>query len=161
MTGGEDVEITYYWVDSNAEAKVILEPPPGTTYVIEKVEIQTTDDVVMSCEIRNAVLVDGSTIGLPVPAGTMVEARRPTVIKNQRDIHNWAHVTHPVAPAQGSGSARGMDVTLRIHEVIYLSEVPLLSSLKTCMKVSLDKNEPFAGTWASIVIYGITDEEAA
>jgi len=157
FAGSETVEITYYWVDSTAEAKIIIEPPSGKKYVIDKVEVQTTDDSALSTDVINNVYVDSATFGLP--SGTMLPSRRPTVIKNQTDVHNWAHVTHPIAPPQGSGNPRGVDQTIRIHEVKYLSEVPLLSSMGAYMKVNLRKPLPFPGTWATVVVYGITDDE--
>jgi len=157
FAGTETVEITYYWVDSDAAAQIVVKPPVGTKYIIEKVEVQTTADVVITSSITNNVYVDSGAFGLP--AGTPMSARRPTVIKNQKDIHNWAHVTHPEAPAQGAGSPRGLDSPVRIHEVKYLSEIPLDGNLAAYMKVTLSKNEPFTGTWASVVVYGITEVE--
>ncbi|MGD9729033.1 MAG: hypothetical protein AB7L09_00125 [Nitrospira sp.] len=157
LQAGQIVEVTYYWVDSTSRARIVLKPGAGKRFSVDKVEIQTTEDVYLICDIINNVFIDSSVLGLP--GGTPMPARRPTVIKNQRDVHNWAHVTHPVAPPQGAGQPRGLAVSVRIHEVNYLSEVPLLSSLGACLVVELAENKPFPGTWASVVIYGISDPE--
>lgn len=158
---GKVVAVDYYYADSTCAARVLVEPSPGTTYAIEKVEIQTTADVVPTSDMVSTVLISTNVYraqGLVFfPPDEHVQARRPTVLKTMQDVHNWAHVVHPEGPAHAVGRPRGLQSPIRVHEVKYLSEIPVYGDFGAKLYFTLGENKPFEGTWASIVVYGITD----
>lgn len=157
LTAGDAVAVTYFWVDSTCEGKLEIIPPAGKNYLIEKVEIQTTADVVIKGDMVSNVYVDSAVFGLT--PGTPMQSRRPTILKNFKDVHNWAHLVHPEGNAQAVSDPRGLPSPVRVHEVRYLSEIPLLNSMGAKMHIGITGNIPFDGTWASVVVYGITDDE--
>jgi len=151
------VSVTYFYVDGTGEGKLLVAPGAGKKFLIDKIEIQTTTDVVIKADMVSNVYVDSSVFGLP--PGTPMAGRRPTILKNFKDVHNWAHLIHPESQAQAANDPRGLPAAVRVHEVRYLSEIPLLSSMGATLKTAIVGNVPFEGTWASVVIYGITDVE--
>ena len=88
-------------------------------------------------------------------------ADRPTVIKKVSDIVNWAYGARPQIPAQGGASnPRRLSHAVNIHQVRYTSEIPLLSSMAMYMQVNTANSKEFDGDWATVVIYGIEEDES-
>ena len=148
----QDAEIraTYWYIGEDGPACVAIVPGAGRKVSIQRIEVQSTTDVVM-----NDSLINNVYLGTP-PGGT--PARRPTVIKNMFDLINWAHGSYVQIPAQG-GTIRGTQEAINIHRVEYLSSIPLLSSLQMYLRIFLENGIEFGGTWATIVIYGIDEAE--
>lgn len=146
------ITATYYYVPANEGPCVLVVPGAGKRYMIDRVEIQSSPDAAPKCDI-----IMGVYAGAAPPSGTLVE--RPTVIKNIYDIVNWAYGSRPQVETHAGAEARGLNHLINIHQVRYASEIPLLSSSLMYMQVHLDQAVPFAGTWATIVIYGIEEDE--
>lgn len=149
----DEVAITspgYYYVPTDACACVMVMPSAGKKYLIDRIEIQATADAEFKDTIVNNVFT-----GTP-PDGTPM--RRPTVIKNMYDLINWAHGSFAVIPAQG-GTTRGIPENIHIHRVEYITAIPLLNSYSMYLRIYLENGVEFGGTWATVVIYGMDEDE--
>ena len=146
------ITATYYYVGATTGPSVLVVPSAGKRFMIDRVEIQSSPD---ACPLSSMVM--GVYAGAAPPNGFLVE--RATIIKNIYDIVNWAYGSRPQVEIQGDGHPRSLFHKINVHQVRYASEIPLLSSMAMYMQVHLSKAVAFAGTWASIVIYGIEEAE--
>jgi hypothetical protein len=150
---GVAVVCTYWYVPKAGVPYIRLVAPTNKQYSILRVEVQSTTDV----ELDGSIIMNVYAGAAP-PNGVAV--RRPTIVKNIHDLINWAYGSFDQIPAQG-GATRGLGLPVNIHRVEYISEVPLLSSQLMYMQVHTDPNTEFTGTWASVVIYGMEEDEPA
>lgn len=141
------IECTYYYAPLDKGPKVVVQATPGTKFMISRMEVQASPD---ACPMSDILIC--------VWAGPNLLAR-PTVIKNYHDIVSWARGGYPPIPAQGAAETRALPHEVNIHQIRYSSEIPLLSSAAMKIETTLSKPEPFAGTWATIVLYGVAEPE--
>jgi len=146
------ITATYYYAPADIGPRVLIVPGTGRRFMVDRVEIQSSPD---SCPMTDIVM--GVYVGAPPPYGVLAE--RPTVVKNIYDIVNWAYGSRPQIESQGDGNPRALNHKINVHQVLYASEIPLLSSYAMYMQVNLASPIAFAGTWATIVIYGIEEPE--
>lgn len=149
---GLGITVTYWYVPAAVGPKVRIVPSTGKRYMIDRVEIQSSPD---SCPKSDIVM--GVYAGAAPPNGVLIE--RPTIVKNIYDIVNWAYGSRPQIEIQGGGATRALTHQINIHQVLYATEVPLLSSSLMYMEVSLAQPVEFDGTWATVVIYGVEEDE--
>jgi hypothetical protein len=146
------ITATYYYAAATDVACSIVVPGAGKKHHIDRVEIQSTPD---ACPMTDIVM--NVYAGAAPPNGQPIA--RPTIIKNVTDIVNWAYGARPQIPVQGGANPRALTAAVNIHQVRYASSISLLSSMAMYVQVHLSGPVEFAGTWASIVIYGIEEAE--
>jgi len=150
---GAAITATYYYVPEDGCACVVVVPAPGRKAIIDRVEVQASDDV----ELADTIVMNVYAGAAP-PNGAPL--RRPTYVKTMWDLINWAHGSYPQIEPHGGAAPRGMGaLKVNIHRVEYMSSVSLLSSQLMYMRVHLADGIEFPGTWSAIVIYGIDEAE--
>ena len=137
------------------------EGDPGRALIIEKAEIQFSDDIAMNSAVKMEVfgLVDFfapqylTTNGGPLPPGTPIPIEE-TVYDSIDQMIDEAVSMFPPIPALSSGSGRGYTRPRYIFQFHYATARPLFSSLGMFMRISV--SEPFGGERATATFYAVS-----
>jgi hypothetical protein len=134
---------------------------PGRALIIEKAEIQFSDDIAMTSGVRMEVfgLVDFfapqllTTNGGPLPPGTPIPIEE-TVYDSVDQMVDESVGMYPSIPALSASTGRGYTRPKYIFEFHYATARPLFSSLGMFMRISVD--EPFGGERATATFYAVS-----
>lgn len=137
------------------------EGDPGRALIIEKAEIQFSDDIGMTSSVKMEIygLVDFfapqllTTNGGPLPPGTPIPIEE-TFYDTVDQMIDEAVGAYPQIPVLSSGTARGYQRPKYIFEFHYATARPLFSSLGMFMRVSVD--EAFTGERATATFYAVS-----
>ena len=137
------------------------EGDPGRALIIEKAEIQFSDDTVMTSAVRMEVygLVDFfapqllTTNGGPLPPGTPIPIEE-TIYDSIDQMIDEAAGMFPVIPVLSTATARGYTKPRYIFQFHYATARPLFSSLGMFLRISVE--EPFGGERATATFYAVS-----
>lgn len=155
LQSDDDVTVTYHYENgSTFYAKVAS----GKTLFIDGSEVQFSTDIDPTDTIKYQIFVYNPyypTYGpLKVPYG------EPNVYKTMADFQVEATKIYPVFPAVGAeGNWRGMSKPLVVLNWDYVSGTLLKSSYGTEIRIWLEHDKPFDGSYASLTFYGIEEDE--
>lgn len=134
---------------------------PGRALIIEKAEIQFSDDIGMTSAVKMEVfgLVDFfapqylTTNGGPLPPGTPIPIEE-TVYDTIDQMIDEAVGMFPGIPSLSSNTLRGYTKPKYIFQFHYATARPLFSSLGMFMRISV--SEPFSGERATATFYAVS-----
>lgn len=150
----DEVTVTYHYENGSTFYAVV---PEGKKLLIDSSEVQFSNDINPTDTIKYQVYVYNPYYPqgpLKVPYGT------PNVYKTMSDFQVEATKTYPEFPAIGNeGNWRAMPNPLIVLNWDYVSGTALKSSYGTEIRIWLEHDEPFEGTYASLTFYGIEEDE--
>ncbi len=154
----QDVEIkaTYYYSPLGAGSEFYLEPPAGKVFLLTDVEIQYTEDLVLTDEVRVGLQMYYPTLAPPPFRIDIPQSMG--IYKGVHDFVNWSRGSFPVIPKAG-GPIRGNKSPIIQLRFEYKSPVELYPSAGMRFKVWLPNHRPFRGSYASLTFYGVVVDE--
>jgi hypothetical protein len=161
---GPDDTVTcdyHYATDSTFTVR----PEPGTILRIEFAEVQFTTDVIItdSCTFQPYGLVDAFAPQLvqagAVPSGTLIPLGIPAVYKSISDYQNDAVRAYPTYPMLGGSGWRGFDVPVVVFDWDYQTSTVLSSKAGMEVRLKLEHDSPFGGTYATATFYCVVEVE--
>lgn len=161
LTANDEVKVTYHYAGSS---EFRIKPAAGKRLSIALVEVQFSDDVVLtdSVTFQPYGYVDvfaPQYTPTPYPSGTLIPLGNPIVYKGMRDYQNDAVRSYVAYPAMGGNSWRGMTTPVLVLDWDYISSTTLLSSAGMEVRVKLQHDTPFGGTYATASFYCVSDNE--
>lgn len=133
----------------------IVGPTAGKRLWVEKSEVQFSNDVDLKDTIHFCPFAYD-----PEDLPNKIAVANPTTYKRAQDFVDEANGTYPQVPAFG-GTTRGLSVPHLVFPFNYLSLKELHSSLGVEIRVWLDQNNAFGGTFATATFYCTSyDEES-
>jgi hypothetical protein len=158
LQGTEVVKVTYHYANGSS---FVVAPLAGKTLVIEKVEVQCSDDLEMNDTFvfQAYGLVDvfaPQLMGPPynLPSGTKIPLGDPLKYKTINDIINDSNHSYPSYPVIGGNGWRGNKKPLWIFAWDYDVGTTLLhSSYGMEVRISLEHETKCGGTSATATLY--------
>lgn len=142
---GAVVEVTYRYATTSAFEIV---PQPGKNVTPLQAEIQFTTDIEIQDTLRYQVMVWDPENEVHVPHG------EPTVFKCFKDYLNDSQRAYPTYPGNGTvGNWRALPVPSIIMDWDYLGENALKSLYGAKLRIWLEHDEPFTGTFCAATFY--------
>lgn len=155
------ITVTYHYENGS---EWVLAPEPGKVLKIRKVEVQFSQDLVLTdsilfqpygpVEIWAPSLVDN-----PYPAGTMLPLGNPDVLKTINDYINDANGAFPSIPAIGGDGWRGTQVPTHIFQWDYQTVTDVRSSLGVEVRIKLQHDAPFGGSCTTATFYCLAEDD--
>lgn len=150
----DEVKVTYYYARSS---QFVVRPSEGTTLSIDMAEVQFSLDVGITDTVvfETFGFVDvfaPQLVGNPYPSGTKIPIKA-FKYKTMNDYHNAAFKSYPAYPASGGNSWRGQQVDVVVYDWDYQRSMPLHSLYGMEVKLYLEHDEPFTGTYATATLY--------
>lgn len=150
----DEVKVSYHYENGSTFYAIV---PNGKKLLIDSSEVQFSDDINLTDTIKYQVFVYNPyyPVGpLKVPYGN------PNVYKTLSDFQVEAMKTYPIFPAIGNeNNWRSMPKPLIVLNWDYVSGTALKSSYGTEIRIWLEHNIPFEGTYASLTFYGSEEDE--
>lgn len=144
------VEVSYRYATTSAFEIV---PLPGQNVTPLQAEIQFTTDIEIQDTLRYQVLIWRPDLQAHVPLG------EPTVFKCFKDYLNDSQRAYPTCPANGTaGNWRALPVPSLVMDWDYLGEKALQSLYGAKLRIWLEHDEPFTGTFCAATFYTREDE---
>jgi len=164
LQGTEVVKVTYHYANGSS---FTVAPIVGKTLVIEKVEVQCSDDLEMNDTFvfQAYGLVDvfaPQLMGPPynLPSGTKIPLGDPLKYKTINDIINDSNHSYPSYPVIGGNGWRGNKKPLWIFAWDYDVGTTLLhSSYGMEVRISLEHETKCGGTSATATMYCTSESE--
>ena len=125
----------------------IVGPTAGKRLWVEKSEVQFSNDVDLKDTIHFCPYAYN-----PADPPNKIPVASPTTYKKAQDFVDEANGTYPQVPAFG-GATRGLSVPHLVFPFNYLALKELKSSQGVEIRVWLENNEPFGGTFATATFY--------
>jgi hypothetical protein len=164
LQGTEVVKVTYHYANGSS---FVVAPLAGKTLVIEKVEVQCSDDLEMNDTFvfQAYGLVDvfaPQLMGPPynLPSGTKIPLGDPLKYKTIGDIVNDCNHSYPAYPVLGGSGWRGNKKPLWIFAWDYDVGTTLLHySYGMEVRISLEHETKCGGTSATVTLYCTSESE--
>lgn len=146
---------------------VYISPISGKELHINKAEIQFTTDVVItdtsvfqlyvySAVVEQALSLPPGTLG---PPGSKYPYTSATKYNSAGDYIAEANGNYPICPAFGGSDWRGLRHPIITIPFDYTALKPLKSSLGAEVRVMLENNEEFGGTYGTVTFYCHSKDE--
>jgi len=142
-----------------------IRPDPGTILRVDFAEVQFTTDIIITdtCTFQPYGLVDVFAPQLVqanmVPSGTLIPLGNPAVYKSISDYQNDAVRAYPAYPSLGGSGWRGFDVPVVVFDWDYQTSTVLSSAAGMEVRLKLEHDVPFGGTYATATFYCVIEEE--
>lgn len=155
LSPSDEVKITYHYATNST---FVVKPDVGKQIKIVYVEVQFSKDIVItdSTVFQPNGYVDIFAPNLtpdPYPPGTLIPLENPVVYKGITDYQNDANRSYPSYPAMGGPGWRGMGEDIIVFVWDYTSSTILRSDYGMEIAISLQHDEPFAGSYATVTFY--------
>ena len=151
QSGGDTVIITYHYATL---ASFTILPAAGKQLLVNMAECQFSTDVVMNDTVTFQVYGYAGVFApqLGYPFTTLIPLTN-FKYKSMNDLYNDACKSYPVYPPMGGAGWRGLNVGSTVLDWDYVSSTTVNSAFGMSIVVSLDHNEPFGGTYATVTFY--------
>lgn len=160
LSGNDVVKVTYHYANGSEFA---LAPASGKSLKITKAEVQFGVDIGLTDSVQFQIygLVDVFAPQLMpgIPSGTKIPLGDPIVYKTMADYYNDGNGAYPTLPALGGGGWRGMQQQVVVMPWDYASVTELKSSLGMEIRIKLEHDTPFTGSFATATFYGLSESE--
>ena len=161
LAGTETVEFTYHYAGS---ATFTIKPNAGKALKMDITEVQFSVDVELTDSVKFQAygFVDVFAPELtptPYPSGTLIPLGDPNVYKTMQDFLNDSVRTYPQYKAFGGFGWRGMSADSCVMDWDYVSSTFLSSAAGMEIRISLEHDVEFGGTFATASIYCIVEDE--
>jgi len=161
------VRASYYAATSSVYT---LAPAPGKMLLIKSAEVQFAADTLMTDTVifelygytaafaphlvddvsPNYVTSFPSTFKLPL---------KQTVYKTMSQFFDESNGAYPVVPAISAGNWRGMSQAVVVFPWDYAAAIPLSSAAGMEIRIYLEHDDPFEGTYATATLYCLSEDE--
>lgn len=155
-----------YWVAG--ESGFIIKPDAGKRLAIQSAEVQFSSDVTMTdtvifelfgfVEDFAPTLWDGYSPPGPYPAGTLIPLKR-TTYKTLSQFVDESNGANPTIKAIGGPSWRGLQHDVTVFPWNYQAVMALDASKGMEIRVFLEHDEPFGGSYATCTMYCLSEDE--
>lgn len=149
---GVDVRASYFKAYSSIQ---IIAPPAGKQFEFEDIELQFTDDLVITTNIVAEIWAYNP---YDLPNKMYIPGTRGTY-KNLHDFINWSKGSFPVIPQFGGSGPRALKGDIYHMRVVYRSPIILKSSLGVEWRIYLADDIPLQGSFGTVTLYGIMNNE--
>jgi hypothetical protein len=162
---GDVVTVEYHYATSSV---FTIAPVSGKTLIIDKVEVQCSDDLEMNdtflFQPYGLVDVFAPQLMEPpynIPSGTKIPLGDPLKYKTINDIVNDCNHSYPAYPVLGGSGWRGNKQPLWIFAWDYdVGSTVLYASYGMEIRISLEHENKCGGTQATATIYCTSENEA-
>ena len=157
---GDVVTVTYHYATSSV---FIVKPDPGKLLSITFAEVQFSDDVILTDTIvfQPYGLVNAFAPHLvaagAVPSGTLIPLGAPAKYKTMRDYQTEAVKSYPMYPPLGGNGWRGMPRGVLPMDWDYVSTTKLDPRAGMEVRLFLEHDTPFGGTYATCSFYATSE----
>lgn len=157
---GASVRATYHYATDSVFS---VAPSDGRVMDIKHVEAQFSTDLGMTDSIIFAPYgyVQDFAPQLtpsPYPEDTLIPLGQ-TKYKSMRDFHNEVNGALPTIPALGGNGWRGVTEEIVVFRWEYAATLQLENSKGMEIRVYLEHDVPFTGTYATATIYALQEDE--
>ena len=153
---GAEIRATYFYSPLDAGSEFYLTPPAGKVFQLTDVEIQFTEDLILTDAV--GVVLQMYLPQYAPPPTRFDIPQSAGIYKGIHDFVNWSRGAFPVIPVCG-GSMRGNKSPIVQLRFQYQSPVELYPSYGMRFKVALPRHRPFRGSYAAMTFYGVTVDE--
>lgn len=161
LTDSSVVKVTYHYENGS---EWVVAPNPGKILKIRKVEVQFSEDIVLTdsilfqpygpVEIWAPNLLDN-----PYPAGTKLPLGNPDVLKTMQDYVNDANGAFPSIPVLGGNGWRGTKSPIHIFQWDYQTLTEVSSAKGVEVRLKLEHDIPFEGSVGVATFYCLSEDE--
>ena len=153
-----EVLISYDYVTSSL---FTIKPLDGEILKLSSIEVQISKDVSLKDTLKFQSYGYASFFApqLGLPEGTKIPLGQPFVFKTMGDYFNDTIKAYPSYPPLGGSNWRGMRDTMYIMDWDYLKSRVLKSSLGLEVRIFLEYDEEFEGTFGTATFYCGVEEE--
>jgi hypothetical protein len=167
---GKTVEATY----SHAQgSSFFVTPDEGKTLRLTAVEVQFSDDVVLTDSVRFDIegyihaFVPGVTVDdvspnytTSFPTGFRVPLGSPRIYKTMMDFIAEAQRAYPIIPVLGGSGWRGLPSPVYVMRWPYQEDATrdLVADMGMRIKISLSNNVPYGGSVAVATLYAVSTD---
>jgi len=152
------VKVTYHYSNGS---EVIIAPSAGKVLRIMDVEVQVSDDIVINDSVifqpYGLASVFAPQLGLP--EGTKIPLPGGKNYKTMQDYLNEASKSYPKYESISAETWRGMNYNVWIHSWGYITTTDLESSKGMEVRVYLEHDDVFGGSFCTATMYCISEEE--
>lgn len=160
QTAESVITATYHYA---VNSTFTVRPSSGRTLTINFVEVQFSADVQLTDSVvfqaYGFVDVFAPQLMPGVPSGTKIPLGNPLIYKGMKDFMNDAVRSYVKYPALGGNSWRGIQQDTVVFDWDYTRSTPLSSAAGMEIKIKLQHDIPFVGTYATATLYGGSDVE--
>jgi hypothetical protein len=158
------VTVTYHYANGSS---YVIAPTSGKKLLIEKVEVQFSDDIVMGdtfvFQAYGLVEVFAPKLIEPpynIPAGTKIPLGDPLKYKTMGDLLNDSNHAYPAYPALGTSNWRGLQRPAYVFAWDYdVGATLLYASYGMEIRVSLEHESVCGGSFATVTFYCTSESE--
>lgn len=152
------VTATYFYATTSL---FVIKPNENETISIDTVEVQFSEDIVITDSITFDIfgLVDVFAPELVtqniVPSGTKISLGHKITYKSIMDYMNDSLRSYTSYPAIGGNSWRGSTQKILVLDWDYIAAIVLHGSSGMELRIKLDHEQPFGGTYGTATFYCI------
>lgn len=154
----DEVKVTYHYATTSG---FYIKPEVGKKINISVAEVQFSEDVILTDSIvfqaYGYVDVFAPHLVGMLGSGTKIPLEDPVVYKTISDFQCDAFKSYPSYPAISPSTWRGMSQKLMVFDWDYISSTSLYEKYGMEIKISLDHNVPFGGSYASASFYCVSE----
>lgn len=160
LDAADVVKVTYHYENGSL---FTIKPAAGKKLSIETVEVQFSENVILDDTTRFDAfgLVDvfaPQYTPVPYPSGTLIPIKEK-IYKTMADFQNDSLRAYPKYPSLGGPSWRGMNTPIYVFDWDYLRGNNLHSSYGMEIRVFLEHDVPFGGSFATATFYCVSEDE--
>jgi hypothetical protein len=150
------VQVEYHHM---VDSTFVVKPDPGKLLYVTFAEAQFSRDIILTDTVAFQpyglvdVFAPQLTSANIVPSGTLIPLGSPVLYKTLRDYQTEAVKAYPAYPAMGGTGWRGMAADVIIMDWDYLSSTSLRSDMGMEIRIKLQHDVPFGGSYATCSFY--------
>ena len=164
LSGSDVVKVTYHYA---IDSLFTIKPAAGKDLLLDFVEVQFSGDVDITDSVTFQMFgyVDVFAPQLtptPYPPGTLIPLADPLVYKGMRDYLNDAVRSYVKYPqGLGGNSWRGLSQDVYIFDWDYVRATRLYSAYGMEIRVKLDHDIEFGGSYATATFYSSVEDSSS
>lgn len=161
---GTNVRATYYAAGSSL---FTIKPTAGKALLIKSAEVQFAADTEMSdtvifetfgyVDVFAPQYLDTADPPGPHPSGTLIPINK-TMYKTLHQFVDESNGSNPTIPAIG-GAKRGISSPITVFPWEYAAALPISSAAGMEVRVYLEHDAPFGGSYATATFYCLSENE--
>lgn len=154
LSNSDIVKATYHYATTSG---FYIRPDTNKKLSISIAEVQFSEDIILTDSIvfqaYGYVDVFAPHLVSVLGSGTKIPLEDPVVYKTISDFQSDAFKAYPSYPAISASTWRGMSQKLMVFDWDYISSTSLFAKYGMEIKVSLDHDLPYSGSYASASFY--------
>lgn len=151
VPAGNDPVVSYNYENGST---FVIEPDPGEIWKLKGSEAQFSEDV----ELLDSMIYEVWAYN-PYDPPNKIMVASPDVYKTIFDFANDANKAYPSIPALGGTGWRGSQQKVQVFAWDFQTTTPLVSSWGMELRVRLEHDTPYGGTFATGTFYFLREDE--